>query len=75
MLKNVFDSVWHEGLLLYKHQSVLPVNHLLYRWYKALKAVVRCNDQFSDPFVVTKKTRQVDHTFTPPFSYFHERTS
>ena len=33
-----FDSVWHDGLL-YKLQSVLPVNHwlIIYRWYKALK--------------------------------------
>ena len=54
-----FDGVWHDGLL-YKLQSALPVNHwlLIYRWYKALKAVVRCNDQFSDPLFVTKGTRQ-----------------
>ena len=57
--KKCFDSVWHDGLL-YKLQSVLPVNHwlLIYKWYKALKAVVRCNGQFSEPFVVTKGTRQ-----------------
>ena len=42
-----FDGVWYDGLL-YKLQSALPVNHwlLIYRWYKALKAVVRCDDQF-----------------------------
>ena len=52
-----FDSVWHDGLL-YKLQSVLPVNHCLLRWHKAPKAVVRCNGQFCEPFVVTKGTRQ-----------------
>ena len=54
-----FDSVRHDGLL-YKLQSVLPINHwlIIYRWYKALKAVVRCNGQFSEPFAVTKGTRQ-----------------
>ena len=63
--------MWHDGLL-YKLQSVSPVNHwlLVYRWYKALQAVVRCNGKFSEPFVVTKGTRQESILSPHLFSIF-----
>ena len=40
-----------------------------YAWYEALKAVVRCNDQFR-PAGCYKRGTTREHTFTPPILFF-----
>ena len=54
-----FDSIWHDGLFK-KLIGVLPDNHwiLLQRWYSSLKAVITWNNEQSEPFRISRGTRQ-----------------
>lgn len=54
-----FDSIWHDGLF-YKLRDVLAPCHWIFlrRWYSKLSAIVKWNSRFSQPFEVTRGTRQ-----------------
>ena len=56
-----FDLIWHDGLF-YKLWSSIPLPHchwlLLYRWYSNPRCLARWNGDYSQPFRVTRGTRQ-----------------